>query len=213
MLALSGIHCKSNSAELAPPACSGHQTPGGAGSRAGQPGQAAMSASFQDWEERDIYVAKRRTELDAQSVAHSTWSTTSSKRLPMHRDSTQISDLLNPVRGIRDAQMRRALLATSSHPGCSLHGGGLNGRNVQGGHQACGPRQAQPQCAAASEPGQQGAQTGGGGGRCRSRGPCTAEEDRAAAVAQHQARPWQGQALESFAAGPCLPSEGATCHG
>ena len=69
-----------------------------------------MSASFQDWEERDIYVAKRRTEMDAQSVANTTWSTTSSKRLPMHRDSTQIENLLNPVRGIRDAQMRRALL-------------------------------------------------------------------------------------------------------
>lgn len=65
-----------------------------------------MSSAFESWSERDIFIAKRSAEMETASVAHTNFTTSSRRSVPMHRDSSQISDLLNPVRGIRDAQRR-----------------------------------------------------------------------------------------------------------
>ena len=64
-------------------------------------------SGFDSWSERDIFLAKRSAEMEtAPSVAHTNFTTSTRRSVPMHRDSSQISDLLNPVRGIRDAQLR-----------------------------------------------------------------------------------------------------------
>ena len=65
-----------------------------------------IMSGFDSWSERDIFLAKRSAEMETASVAHTNFTTSTRRSVPMHRDSSQISDLLNPVRGIRDAQLR-----------------------------------------------------------------------------------------------------------
>lgn len=54
---------------------------------------------------RDVYRAQQQAKLEADLQARTT-PQGSLRHLPMHRDSSQINDCLNPVRGIRDQQLR-----------------------------------------------------------------------------------------------------------
>ena len=57
-------------------------------------------------EGRDVFGAQQQVTLDAEMQAARPPQQGLHRHLPMHQDSSQLSDCLNPVRGIRDLQLR-----------------------------------------------------------------------------------------------------------
>ena len=57
-------------------------------------------------EGRDVFGAQQQLALESDMQASRNPQQGHTRHLPMHQDSSQLSDCLNPVRGIRDLQIR-----------------------------------------------------------------------------------------------------------
>ena len=55
---------------------------------------------------RDVFGAQQQLALEADMQASKHSPQGPNRHLPMHQDSSQLADCFNPVRGIRDLQLR-----------------------------------------------------------------------------------------------------------